>query len=257
MALQFTVDSLDAIDEGVRNFYVEDNGTFRLNIDGYEDPAGLKSALQRERDAAKEAKRKLSEAQEFKAQFEGLDIEAMKKLAAKSSEDEEGRLLAEGKVDEVVNKRTERLRTDLERQVAEAQARAEKAEAFASRFRDKVLSDSIREAAVKAGSDPAAIDDFILRAKSVFQLNEHGEPVAFDGEEVIYGKDAATPLTPLEWAESLREIAPHLWPRAQGAGPTGDNGGRSSGKKRSDMTPKDKADYIQAHGQQAYLKLPK
>lgn len=177
-----------------------------------------------------------SELESLKNQFDGLDIEAVKLLLSKASEDEETRLIAEGKIDELVNRRTERLRSDYDKQLQAAISRAEQAEQFANQFKDKVLSDAIREAAVKAGALPEAADDIILRSRSVFKLNEHGEAVAFakDGE-VIYSKDGKTPLSPLEWAESLREIAPHLWPRAQGAGPTGDNGGRSK-KQFSELT---------------------
>ncbi|OFV47351.1 hypothetical protein [Oligella sp. HMSC09E12] len=176
------------------------------------------------------------ELESLKNQFDGLDIEAVKLLLSKASEDEETRLIAEGKIDELVNRRTERLRSDYDKQLQAAISRAEQAEQFANQFKDKVLSDAIREAAVKAGALPEAADDIILRSRSVFKLNEHGEAVAFakDGE-VIYSKDGKTPLSPLEWVESLREIAPHLWPRAQGTGPTGDNGGRSK-KQFSELT---------------------
>ncbi|AQS50546.1 hypothetical protein PAEH1_01455 [Paenalcaligenes hominis] len=192
------------------------------------------------------------------AQFEGLDIDAVKAIVAKAGQDEESRLIAEGKIDEVVSRRTERLRGDLEKQLQVERERADKAEAFANQFKDRVLSDSIREAATKAGALAEAADDIILRARSVFRLNEDGLPVALDKDgEVIYGKDGKTPLTPLEWAESLQETAPHLWPRAQGAGQTGDRGGKSGSKKRSDMTMQEKSAFIHEHGQEAFLKLPK
>ena len=55
MPLKFTVDALDDIPEELREQYVEDNGKFRLALEGYEDPAGLKSALEKERKAAREA----------------------------------------------------------------------------------------------------------------------------------------------------------------------------------------------------------
>src|SRR5690606_7789860 len=198
-----------------------------------------------------------SELEQLKGQFEGFDVDAVKTLLQRASQDEETKLIAEGKIDEVVSKRTERLRGDYDKQLqAEREAR-EKAEAFANRFRDKVLADSIREAAQKAGALPEASDDIILRARNTFQLNEDGQPVAVDADgEVIYGKDGKTPLTPLEWAESLREAAPHLWPRAVGAGPTGDKGAKGA-KKRSDMSPEEMAAFIKEHGQAAYLKLPK
>lgn len=198
-----------------------------------------------------------TEFEQFKGQFEGLDVEAVKSLLQRASQDEETKLIAEGKIDEVVSRRTERLRGDYDKQLQAERERAEKAEAFANRFKDKVLADSIREAALKAGALAEATDDIILRARNIFRLNEDGEPVAMDADgEVIYGKDGKTPLTPLEWAESLREAAPHLWPRAVGAGPTGDKGAKGA-KKRSDMTPEEMAAFIKEHGQAAYLKLPK
>lgn len=243
MPLPFITDSLESLDENVHSLYIEENGRFRLNIEGYEDPNGLKTALQKERDAARDAKRKLTEMEsKFNSQFEGLDIDAVKSLLAKASEDEETRLIAEGKIDEVVSRRTERLRGDYDKQLKEANERIERAEAFANQFKDKVLSDSIREAAIKAGALPEASDDIILRAKTSFKLNEHGEAVAIgkDGE-VIYSKDGKTPLSPLEWAESLKEIAPHLWPRAQGAGPTGDQGGKTK-KQFNDLTEAERVD---------------
>jgi len=197
-----------------------------------------------------------SELEQFKTQFDGLDLEAVKGLLKKASEDEDTRLIAEGKLDEVVGKRTERLRADLDKQLQAEKERADKAEAFANRFRDKVLADSIREAAGKAGALPEAAEDIILRARSTFRLNEDGDPVAMNGDEIIYGKDGKSPLSPLEWAESLREAAPHLWPRAQGAGQTGDKGVKGA-QKRSDMSAQEMAAFIKEHGRDAYLKLPK
>lgn len=193
----------------------------------------------------------------FKSQFDGLDIEAVKAIVSKAGQDEETRLIAEGKIDEVVSRRTERLRGDLEKQLQAERDRADKAETFANQFKDRVLSDSIREAASKAGALAEASDDIILRARSVFSLNEDGVPVAVDKDgQVIYGKDGKTPLSPLEWAEGLRESASHLWPRAQGAGQVGDKGGKGGGKKRSEMSALEMAAYIKEHGQEAYLKLP-
>jgi len=55
MPLQFVVENLESVPESVRSMYQADGDKFRLQIDGYEDPAGLKSALQKERDAAKNA----------------------------------------------------------------------------------------------------------------------------------------------------------------------------------------------------------
>ena len=195
-----------------------------------------------------------TELDKLKGQFDGLDIDAVKGLLAKAGQDEETKLSAEGKLDEVISRRTERLRTDLDKQVKAANERADKAEAFAAKYSDKVLADSIRAAAIKAGALPEAAEDIILRARGTFKLSEDGEPVATDrAGEVVYGKDGKTPLSPLEWAESLRETASHLWPRAQGAGQTGDNGGKAT-KKWGEYTEAERA-AIARDNPEAYKKL--
>ncbi|MDC5130721.1 hypothetical protein NRA09_17570, partial [Acinetobacter baumannii] len=112
MSLPFIVDSLDAIKEEHRALYVEENGKFRLDLEGYEDPKGLKSALQSERDAAKNAKLEL---QKLQKQFEGIDPEIVKKVFAQIDQDEEAKLIAEGKVNEVIQKRTEKMREEHEK----------------------------------------------------------------------------------------------------------------------------------------------
>nr|WP_268947502.1 hypothetical protein [Pseudomonas syringae] len=216
--------------------------------------AGLKNKNSELLGKLKEATGKLTQ---FETQFEGIDIDAVKGLLSRAGQDEETKLLTEGKVDEVFNKRTERLRGDYEKQLKAISERATKAETFAAKFQGKVLGDSVRGAALKAGALPEATDDIILRAKGVFSLNEEGEAVAVDESgQTILGKDGKTPLTPLEWAESLRESAPHLWPRASGTNAPGGGGGQAA-LKRSEMTATQKRDYQRKHGQTAYLNLPK
>lgn len=193
------------------------------------------------------------------SRFEGIDPDAVRGIIQRFSDDEEAKLIAAGKVDEVLDKRTERMRADVDKQIKAANERADKAEAFSSKFRDRVLGDAIRAAAAKAGALAEASDDLILRAKGAFQLNDEGEAVAVDANgDVLFGKDGKTPLTPLEWAESLKETAPHLFPRAEGTGAGGHKSGSGGGSlKRSEMTSTDKAAYIHKHGQQAFLQLPK
>ncbi|MBK0078692.1 hypothetical protein IAE49_04015 [Kosakonia sp. S58] len=192
------------------------------------------------------------------SRFDGIDPDAVRGILQRFSDDEEAKLIAAGKIDEVLDKRTERLRADVDKQIKAANERADKAEAFSGKFRDRVLGDAIRSAASKAGALAEASDDLILRAKGTFQLNDEGEAVAVDANgDVLFGKDGKTPLSPLEWAESLKETAPHLFPRAEGTGAGGHKPGGGGSQKRSEMSASDKADYIRKHGQQAFLKLPK
>jgi hypothetical protein len=219
MPLPFIVDSLDAIKEEHRALYVEENGKFRLDLDGYEDPKGLKSALQSERDAAKDAKRKL---QELQNQFEGIDPEIVKRVFAQLDQDEEAKLIAEGKITEVIQKRTEKMREEHEKVLKAEKDRADKAEAYANKFKESVIQGQIVQAAVELEALAEATGDIAFLAKSKFALDENGKAVAVDENgEVVIGKDGQTPQTPKEWVESLRELKPYYWPKPNGMGAPG------------------------------------
>ncbi|OFD19136.1 hypothetical protein, partial [Acinetobacter baumannii] len=214
MSLPFIVDSLDAIKEEHRALYVEENGKFRLDLEGYEDPKGLKSALQSERDAAKNAKLEL---QKLQKQFEGIDPEIVKKVFAQIDQDEEAKLIAEGKVNEVIQKRTEKMREEHEKLLKAEKERADKAEAYAQKFKQSVIQSQIVQAAVELEALPEATADIAFLAQSKFALDENGKAVAVDENgEVVIGKDGQTALSPKEWVESLREQKPYFWPKPNG-----------------------------------------
>lgn len=169
-------------------------------------------------------------------QLEGFDIEAVKGLLNKASTDEETRLLAEGKTDEVFQRRTERLRAEYDKKLQAETARAAAAEKLSANLRELALSDSVRVAASKAGALSEASDDFVFRSRGLFTFDDAGGVLAVDKDgQVIYGKDGRTPMTPAEWVESLKDAAPHLWPRATGAGATGNPGGKAT-KTFADMS---------------------
>jgi hypothetical protein len=167
-------------------------------------------------------------------QFEGIDPAAVKALLSRAANDEETKLIAAGQIDQVVEKRVAAMREDMEKKLKVATDQVAKSDAFAARFRQRVLADAIRDAALKGGIEPTAADDAILRGSLVFQVDEEGNPVALKDGAPIIGKDGKTPLTPAEWVEGLREKAPHLWPKAAGGGANGS--GASGAKKLSEMS---------------------
>lgn len=102
---------------------------------------------------------KLKEQNENLKRFEGIDPEQVKGILQRFDNDEEAKLIAEGKIDEVINKRTERLRHDVEKKLQSEKRRAEKAEEFANKFRSRVLGDEIRAAASQSGALASAQED--------------------------------------------------------------------------------------------------
>lgn len=187
--------------------------------------AGLKSKNQELIGLNKTLKENLS-------RFDGIDPEAVSAMLKRFADDEEAGLIKAGKVDEVLNRRTERMKSDHEKQLQKERAEAERLKAANARLADRALAETIMKAASKAGALPEAMDDIVFRAKaSGFRINADGEVVSMTGDEVVLGKDGKSPLTAFEWADSLRETAPHLWPRAQGTGALGSGGNNKPSAK--------------------------
>ena len=154
-------------------------------------------------------------------------------------------MIAAGKIDEVLDKRTARMKEAHQKETAALQAKIE-------RYSAHVLGDVIRAAGQEAGIHKSAVEDAIARAKGVFVVDDNGELVAREGALDSKGK----PLSPKAWLADMKELAPHWFPAPQGGG-SGHGGTNIAGKKRSDMSAEEKHAFIQQQGQQAYLKLPK
>ncbi|MFY5845803.1 hypothetical protein ACOUEK_17965 [Acinetobacter baumannii] len=175
----------------------------------------------------------------LKSKVDGLDLDAIKVLLDKSNQDEESKLIAEGKIEEVIQKRTEKMREEHEKVLKAEKDRADKAETYANKFRQSVIQGQIVQAAVEMGALSEATADIAFLAQSQFSLDENGKAVAIDANgEVVIGKDGSNPVTPKEWVEGLRENKPYFWPKANGSGSPGSG---TSTKKWSDYTEAERA----------------
>jgi len=220
MALKLILDSLEEADDAVKGLYVEKDGKFHLDVTGIEDTSGLKSALQKEREAARQERQR---AKELEDRFKDIDPDRVRDMMAKLDKDGEASLIAAGKIDEVVSKRSEKLRAELMKQIEEATAKTEAEKARANKFSQRVLDNSIRAAAAKAGLHAGAIEDALFRARTMFSLDDDGNAVQMDdGGRPVLGKDGKSPFTPMEWLEGMKDTAPHWFPAgAAGGGATG------------------------------------
>lgn len=165
--------------------------------------------------------------------FDGIDPDAVRTILSKFASDEEAGLLKAGKIDEVLNKRTERMQAENAKALKAEQEKSARSDAKASKLAARTLSGAVKDAAIKSGALPEALEDIVLRSSGLWRLNDDGEPVAMNGDEIVLGKDGKTPLSPIEWAESLRETAAHLWPKAQGTNAPGSGSGLGSRGKKS------------------------
>lgn len=122
MALKLTLDTLDGVDEAIRPLYVEHDGKFKLAVDGLEDTGGLKSALEKERKARREAEQraKLALGEDELEEFERLRAEAAK---ARGAEDIVNQLKARHQKElEAREKQAQAYRASLEKTVLESTA---------------------------------------------------------------------------------------------------------------------------------------
>lgn len=150
----------------------------------------------------------LKATKESLSRFDGIDPDAVRNILSKFANDEEAGLIASGKIDEVLNKRTERMKAGFEKETQTERAAREAAEQRANKFSKRVLENGIRAEAAVAGIHQFAIEDALYRAGAIFILDEEGNPTAVEG---AFGKDGK-PLTLKEWFGDMREKAPHWFP---------------------------------------------
>jgi hypothetical protein len=245
LALSLNKEERDKLPKDVQPLYVEKEGKFVLDLpEGVEEVGGLKSALEKERAAKKEADKKMKELAE---RYKDIDPEEYRRIMDKIGDQEEAMLLKAGKFDEVVAKRMDRANAAHKKALEEAAKKVQAAEERAKKFSQQVLDNHVRAAAAKAGVHQHAVEDALIRARSVFMLDAEGNAVQMNGEQVVLGKDGKTPFAPSEWIEGMKEQAPHWFPAGNnGGGAGGDKGGKGGGTtmKRSEFDALDPASKV-------------
>lgn len=165
--------------------------------------------------AIKLEKKELSE--KLKA-FDGIDPEAIGAILKRFADDEESSLIKEGKIDEVLNKRTQRMKAEADKRVSTAEDALKKASERSQRLVAKAIDREVMAAASEAGIHKHAIEDAVIRARSMFQLDDEDNVIAAEDITNVNGE----PLTLKEWFTDMKEKAPHWFPAsASGGGASG------------------------------------
>ncbi len=194
----------------------------------------------------------LTEKRELKEKHDGLakqladlgDLNTVKAMVDRFKNDEEAKLIADGKIDEVLNKRTESLRKDAETRITAATGKVgELEESLAgslTRIATLIVGSTIDAAAAKLECAPTAIADIRRAALEVFSLNSENEGIEARGQDgvLLMGPDGKTPLAPATWLEQQKEACPHWWGPSAGGGAGGGVGVK--GKDNHDAGKLDK-----------------
>lgn len=186
------------------------------------------AALKAKNETLISEKRKL---QEQTAEFADFDKETLKNYIARLKNDEEARLIAEGKVGDVIEKRTNLMRESYQSQIADTQKLAQewqnKYGELEQKFNYTRIDSALRDAALAANVVPSAIDDIITRGRKSFEIDANGNIISRDQftGDIKIGADGKNPYAASDFLSDLKKTAPHFWPQSQGGGFSGANAG--------------------------------
>jgi len=163
--------------------------------------------------------------------WDGLDPESIRGMLKQFENDEELKLISEGKHAEVIAKRTEKVeakyKSEVDRLTTESATAKTELEKAKNTIRDLMIDSRVVSVFLAEQGRETAVPDVIARAKTVFSVEE-GEVVARDKDgKLITGADGA--MTIKEWVAKLKSDAEHLFPPSQGAGAGGNKGTNVTG----------------------------
>ena len=216
MALKFKFASKEQIPAEHAALYVERDGAFVLDAEGAVD----KFRVDEFRTNNLALKKQLDD---LAAKYEGIDPEAVKTLLAEKARLEDEKLIKDGEVEKLVEKRTKGVLSDMEKRLHGAE---QQASALSAQLLEKEIERNVVEAATKLGLRASAIPDIKARARGVFKISGGAvAAVEADGATPLYGQDGATPLTFDEWVSRQVVEAPHLFESNAGGGAVGNGSG--------------------------------
>ncbi len=165
------------------------------------------------------------------SKYDNVDLEKITALQKQIDENEEMKLLSEGKTEEVVERRVEAMRKDFEATNQSLLTKLDEAGvqlvAKQEELTKLVVDGDIRQNYMKLDFEPTAMDDIITLGRSTFVMDDTGKAIPRDVHgNIIFSKDGKTPIEASEWLEGLAEKKKYLRRASSGAGASGGRGGR-------------------------------
>lgn len=254
MALKKRVSDLSKVPEKFHGLYVEDGDEFVLDndlaIDDDDDSGSSKDKikefrtnnikLQKQNDELAEKVKTLEEKFASLGDTPPDMLKQAIEMVNKIEEEEDRKLIAAGRIDEVVQKRSasklDAVKKDLTARITALEADLTKAHEsenlLKSRLSQTLITTNSQAALGKiAAIRTGAMDDVAQRANRVWKMGEDGEFVAHDqnGEPIYNNK--GEPISWDDWAASLVKDAPHLFEGGSGGGAGGSSVVKKGGQK--------------------------
>lgn len=227
MALKAILDNLDELDAGFHDHYRKDDklGKFVLDVEDFDAMPrvrGLKDEAAKNRIAARNFEQALAP---YKALGE-LDVltqtlDRIPELESAAS----GKGVDENKLNELVEGRLKGKLAPVERELGtlkqQNQQLTEQLTTYQKKEQLRNIGDSVRAAASKLKVLDTALEDAMLLAERVFEVQEDGTVVTKDGVGVTPGLPAE------DWLKDMQSKRPHWWGPSVGGGAGGNKGGGS------------------------------
>jgi hypothetical protein len=160
--------------------------------------------------------------------FEDFDMEGAKEAMDFLQNNKDAQMIKDGKVDELIEKKTSQMRSDHEAVLGELNAdltaSKQRGDLYEGLYKTTMIDDGLRKAATDAKVRAEAVPDILLHGRSVFQLAEDGTLESRDSEGKLRKTVDDKVLTPANWIEGLKRTSPHYWPNSEGAGARGSQG---------------------------------
>ena len=204
MAIKLFVDSLDDVNESLRDEYVENpQGGFMLTFEEKLVPERRLTDLQK----------KIEQYKTWKKPEEYSNLEKQLQENLKKIEE----LSADTDVESKVSSRVGELKAEWE---TEKTSLLEKINHYQVKEERSILRDAVTNAATKLGVRSSAIEDVLLRSSNVFKVVD-GKLKAFDneGNEKFFKGDKE--YTPESWLNEIKPVASHLFEDTVGGGAIG------------------------------------
>lgn len=190
MALAFELNEAPGAE--LETFYKPVDGKWVLDVEGVVPESKLK-----------DTETKLTE-------FRNNNVALKQQLEKVTQTSLKGTPASEIDVESALEQRTVEMRTNYNTKITELETRAQQ---LSSDLERVVLSDSVKEAALKYGVHDSALPDVLNRAREAFTVKD-GVAVSKTNALDKEGK----PMSVHAWAQSLAENAPHLFAQSRGSG---------------------------------------
>lgn len=221
----------DELPDALKEHYTEEGDSYVLGT----DDSSFKSKINEFRNNNVELLRKQEELKAQIKQFDGIDPEKAREATAKLLELEDQQLIDEGKMEELLEKRTERMRSEFEHKY-NALNEAHESLKGANHKTEEALQGQMIEARIAQAVNgvgtvvKGAMPDILNRARAIWKLDDNLQLVAKKDDLPILGNDGVKPLTPEEYAAGVLQEAPWFFEGSSGGAAGGnDKSGNNAG----------------------------